>query len=471
MRKFITLLAGLMIAIAGLAQPAGRPAELASENQQLAALTVDVPVAGQLMEVLGDNLETVEALTVTGEINADDFATMWNACFYGQLVDLDLSDAHVEGEVIPSQAMFRLNEEINSMDHLVYHIGLRKLILPKTVTEIGDMAFAYLTELTELGLPEALVKINESAFQECSKLTTEDFTFPEGLEYIGKYAFYNCSAMWGEIVFPESLRSVMRSAFSGCNLHRVIFPDGLEYIGALAFAGNCLNVVTVPDNCSLDPLGGQFYDNPWMVKAHLPENAEVIPADIFCGCLSLKEVNIPAATTTICENAFRDCKSLTEVVFPEGLFAIFENAFKYCQFKEINLPSTLFELEAGAFECCTSVEKITCKALIPPVNNGRNCDIRIGSPFGDDENFAYGIRRDIPVYIPVGTKELYEQSPSWNYFTNFIESDFTTGIDQLPSAPPTFEEAPSLYNLNGNQIANPTPGQIYIQAGKKHLHR
>jgi hypothetical protein len=34
-----------------------------------------------------------------------------------------------------------------------------------------------------------------------------------------------------------------------------------------------------------------------------------------------------------------------------------------------------------------------------------------------------GVNRDIPIYIPVGTIDAYQNAEGWNYFTNFIETE------------------------------------------------
>lgn len=488
MRKIITILTGLSIAIECLAVSVARPevsttdsaagavvtaaesgyifpeeypfnslevkAILKSEannedNHQLLEMTVDVPVAGQLMEILGDNLKTVESLTVTGEINSNDFSTMWNACYYGKLVELDLTDAGVEGNMIPPMALFRINEQVNLTPGHVYCIGLRKLLLPKTVTEIGEMAFSFLIELTELRLPD-------------------------NLETIGEYAFENCSKLEGEIVFPQSLQYLMRGSFYKSNLQKITLPDSPVSIGMRAFAGCRLIEVYLPDDCNLASGGFQFYGNKLLEKVHLPENLETVPPNIFGECSNLKEVYIPASVKEIREEAFKDSPIVMGPIFPEGLFSIEFNAFKNCQLKEIDLPSTLFELEADAFGCCSSVEKLICRALIPPTNNGRNCIYPLGSPFGDEENFTRGINRDIPVYIPIGTKALYEQNPVWNYFTNFFETDFNedlspAGIEKVSEITNSGGEGSTLYDLQGKKVKDSVPGQIYIRDGKKEL--
>ena len=41
--------------------------------------------------------------------------------------------------------------------------------------------------------------------------------------------------------------------------------------------------------------------------------------------------------------------------------------------------------------------------------------------------------RDIPVYVPVGTAQIYRHARGWNYFNNYIETDEfpTSGVEAI----------------------------------------
>ena len=55
------------------------------------------------------------------------------------------------------------------------------------VTSIGDHAFSWCTDLTEITIPEGVTSIGDHAFSECSSLT--QIAIPEGVTSIGDHAF------------------------------------------------------------------------------------------------------------------------------------------------------------------------------------------------------------------------------------------------------------------------------------------
>lgn len=74
--------------------------------------------------------------------------------------------------------------------------GNKKLItvlLPNTLTSIGQSAFYSCSNLTEIHLPASLTSIGDSAFRCCDNLT--EINFPDNLTSVGIYAFWNCYSL------------------------------------------------------------------------------------------------------------------------------------------------------------------------------------------------------------------------------------------------------------------------------------
>ncbi len=66
-------------------------------------------------------------------------------------------------------------------------------------------------------------------------INTESLVLPDGLEFIGDYAFYGCKKL-ESVVFPTSLRFIGEAAFlSSENLKSLTFPCALDSIGQQAF--------------------------------------------------------------------------------------------------------------------------------------------------------------------------------------------------------------------------------------------
>ena len=78
-------------------------------------------------------------------------------------------------------------------------------------------------------------------------------------------------------------------------------------------------------------------------------------------------------------------------------------------------------LEPNALLLSNKIQQIISYASQPPV--------------ADYGNFTWA-KRDIPVYIPMGSLSLYQQAAEWNQFTNFIEVDFTGVEDSCNEGKP-----------------------------------
>ena len=76
---------------------------------------------------------------------------------------------------------------------------------------------------------------------------TKILTIPEGIEYIGAFAFAHYRNL-EEVRFPSTLKGIEENAFAGCiRLKRAELPEGTEYIDKYAFS-QCPNLqyVSIP---------------------------------------------------------------------------------------------------------------------------------------------------------------------------------------------------------------------------------
>ena len=191
------------------------------------------------------------------------------------------------------------------------------IIIPEGVSSITG-AFANLSAITSVTIPDSVTSIGTSAFYNCSGLQT--VTIGNGVTSIGNYAFEYCSSLT-EVTIPDSVTSIGRYAFSHCSgLTEVTIPDSVTSIGEDAFSGcSSLTSVTIPD--SVTSIGD------WA----------------FSGCSSLTEVTIGNGVTSIGDGAFSRCSGLKSVTIGNGVTSIGNWAFNNCS----SLTSATFKNTSG----------------------------------------------------------------------------------------------------------------------------
>ena len=95
------------------------------------------------------------------------------------------------------------------------------LVIPSSVTSIGDYAFYVCRGLTSITIPDTVTSIGDSAFSGCRGLTS--VTIGNSVTSIGYYAFSGCSGLTS-VTIPSSVTSIGYEAFSGCRgLTKIIF--------------------------------------------------------------------------------------------------------------------------------------------------------------------------------------------------------------------------------------------------------
>ena len=131
-----------------------------------------------------------------------------------------------------------------------------------------------------------------------------------------------------------------------------VLPDGTARV--TAYNGTSTTVV-IPDTVDghtvtlvehYDPEYGEawsiFDGDENVVSITFPDTVTRIHGYGFAGCVSLKEIHLPASIKRIPYHAFIDCRSLTSIVIPEGVVEVQGAAFKGCsKLSKMWLPASL----------------------------------------------------------------------------------------------------------------------------------
>ena len=233
---------------------------------------------------------------------------------------------------------------------------LTELVIPDTVTEIGDYAFIGCEEVTSLTLSKNLKTIGESAFSELKSLTTVEI--PQGVVTIGRGSFGYCSKL-ASVSIPDSVKTICDYAFQRTDLTSVVIPDGVESIGEGAFT-RCskLENVTIPN--SVWKVGSwAFHETKWLKNQ--PDGMVYAGkvAYTYKGTMpSNTNIALKNDTISIACDAFYNQANLASVTLPEGVKLIGDAAFWYSGIKSIVIPKTLTTISRRTFYGCESLMRI-----------------------------------------------------------------------------------------------------------------
>ncbi len=206
------------------------------------------------------------------------------------------------------------------------------------VTNIGEYAFYYCSNLTAITIPNSVTTIGRYAFDDCSSLTA--ITIPNSVTKIDYYAFSYCSNL-AAVTIPNSVIMIGEHAFGSCRrLTSITIPNSVTTIDDAAFS-YCSGIETITvetGNPSYHSVGNCLIETATKTL-HTGCKNSIIPTDgsvitigdyAFNGCSSLTAITIPTSVTTIGDWAFTSCSSLTAVTIPNSVITIGYAAFSIC---------------------------------------------------------------------------------------------------------------------------------------------
>ena len=227
---------------------------------------------------------------------------------------------------------------------------VEKIVLPNTITEIGDDAFASCINLKKINIPDSVASIGSHAFWNCRSL--ESINIPDCCTWINEMTFLNCKSL-KSISLPSHLLGMARSAFGGCGVEKIIIPGSVSKIGYYAFSGSKLKYVEI-ENGVKGIEDGAFYGCEDLIEVSIPESVTSVYYNSFYECKKLQAINVNDDNTAYTsENGVLMNKNKTSInVYPSGkkesTFTIGKNIsyvdaslFKYCS----NLQA--FNVEEG----------------------------------------------------------------------------------------------------------------------------
>ncbi len=278
---------------------------VATYNYSQVTKTINIETAGSLSTILTeDEKSTITDLTVSGTIDARDIKCIRDQI--ANITNLDLSNSNItayNGTATSSATNTYLSNEMPRSSF--YRSGsstsvtnLTTIILPKSLTSIGDYAFYLCTNIKSIYIGNSITNIGEYAFEGCFGLNS--------------------------VIMGNSVISIKKEAFGYCNaLKNITLSENITYFGQDAFYRCSFEKVILPN--SLTTLSNAFRGNSSLTEITLPASITSFDWCAFQDCPALKTIYCLNLTPPTCnESGLAGAPNVTTVYVP----AISVNAYK-----------------------------------------------------------------------------------------------------------------------------------------------
>ena len=317
--------------------------------------------------------------------------------------------------------------------------GCKNTVIPDGVTAINGYAFAGITELTSITLPGSLTTISYYAFQNCTGLQsiTVLATTPPSLNASSPFDLvptdipvyvpcqsiedYQAATGWDNFTNIQARTDVI-----------CFEDDAVKAICVAHWDSDGDGEVSYAEVAYVYTLGTYFYNNTTITSFNELQyfvRLSDLTAYAFYGCSALESVTLPEGVVNISSYAFNGCTSLTSITLPEMLTQIWDHAFMGCtSLESITIPNAVTTIGDHAFYGCTGLTDITIGESVSFMDqyvfgacaNLQSITVMADNPPTLEYGVFYQVPKDIPVYVPCGSKAAYQAADGWSEFTNYI---------------------------------------------------
>lgn len=266
-------------------------------------------------------------------------------------------------------------------------INLDNIFIPNGLISIGSNAFRGCRNLRKISIPESIISVGEKAFDETAILdecidsfvlldnkilikyigNDTNIVIPDGVILIAPYAFHDINtrlvsitgathnSQFENIVLPESLVTIEREAFCGCNsIKNILIPANINNIGRRVFS-DCTSLddfEVSKNNLTFNTVDGVLCSKDKSVLIAYPPGRK-------------GDYIIPDSIKKLADLSFASCKGLTNIFFNNSLSYIGAASFESTNISELTIPKTVTEIGNRAFQFCGALKvvKLECKEV------------------------------------------------------------------------------------------------------------
>ncbi|MBQ6210300.1 MAG: leucine-rich repeat protein [Prevotella sp.] len=388
----------------------------------------------------------------------DDVETIYDHAFYGH-TNLKAIDIPASVKAIRSGAFYgctgletvTFNEGLEAIDNYAFYgcSKLTTLYIPSTVTSIDLNAFKNCTGLAKVVAPDIAAWCAISFGKDANPLANAEHLYidentevtelaiPQGVTAVGNYAFYNAKAITS-VTIPATVTELGGYAFYGCDNLTSVTVAWAEpiTIGSSRFSNRANAILYVPTGTkalyeaadywkefkeihevAID--GTVLIDGIYYALDGTSGTATVVSGDnTYTGSVTIPaQIEYGGVTypvTAIGIKAFQGCGELTSIDIPSSIVTIDDYAFQGCSsLAEVNIPASVTTLGGYVFDSCDNLASVTVNwtdaGSIPAIGKSR-----------------FPNRANMTLYVPKGTKALYEAADYWKEFKEIVEMEDDT---------------------------------------------
>lgn len=254
-----------------------------------------------------------------------------------------------------------------------YQTGLKEVQLPTTVEILGAFAFSDCPSLENVTIPDSVLRMGEAVFEDTPFFETcLAKKTAEGLVIVGNGILIAYLGQGKDtLILPEGITTITYSVFAEANCSSIVLPSTLEHIEDYAFATSLISSIEIPEK--VKTIGYRSFSscpNLETVDFLCDSNLKEIGDSCFEDCKKLSqfmsngvENELPSSLEHLGELAFAFNSSLRKIVFTSDITQLKGCEFEECSgLEEVILPENLISLEGWCFKDCISLKKIN----LPP---------------------------------------------------------------------------------------------------------
>lgn len=339
--------------------------------------------------------------------------------------------------------------------------SLTSVTIPNSVTEIGHWAFKSCTSLSSIMIPNSVIAIGQQAFTGCTSLFS--ITMSNSVTTIESGVFGGCTSL-SSIVIPSSVTKIEWAAFSGCtSLSSITIPNSVTTIGRSAFS-SCTSLTSITILNGVTEIGSLAFSGCTSLSTVvLSEKLKKIDYNAFEGCSQLTSISIPAHVTDIDRSAFSNCGNLGKLIFEDSdqpLKIYYDYRYEASRLHPTYLYLGREIKDKYEFMLSDKVETLVFGKAYKSENHPDPAVIKtVISKIENPHRIAHFLNStyiNATLYVPKGTKALYESTDGWRQFFNIQEGDPTTGIVSAKDDVNKVEV--SRYDIKGQRLNAPRKG-------------